>query len=311
MAWFVSVAAMGARASAAPDDGAAGSAGIPLLPIAVLATAAVLAVVAHRRRWLVLGDRPGMAWMAEPLHLMAMCVAVWLVGGVSTLVAARALGLGSTIDPAALTLREASIVAITAMGSGAAVAVGLIWWMRRRGLVPMARLPLARAAGMGVLALAAWWPALACAGWVAGQLQRIATGIEPPAIGHSTLEQMVQGTRDAWWWLMGLNAVLVAPMLEECIYRGFVQQALRRAGLGAWPSILLAAVIFTLMHVGSVPAAARAASLASLAVLACCFGWLAERTGSLVAPVAAHVAFNAGNLLVATLGATDDAAGSP
>ena len=50
----------------------------------------------------------------------------------------------------------------------------------------------------------------------------------------------------------------------------------------------------------SVPEGARAASLTSLAVLSCCFGWLAERTGSLVAPVAAHVAFNLGNLVVAT-----------
>ena len=152
----------------------------------------------------------------------------------------------------------------------------------------------------GVAVLMAWWPAIASAGWVAGQLQRAMTGIEPPSIGHSTLEQMVQGTRDAWWWLMGLSAVVLAPVLEECLYRGFVQQALRRAGLGPWPAVLLASIVFTLMHVGSVPEGARAASLTSLAVLSCCFGWLAERTGSLVAPVAAHVAFNLGNLVVAT-----------
>jgi membrane protease YdiL (CAAX protease family) len=99
--------------------------------------------------------------------------------------------------------------------------------------------------------------------------------------------------------------------VEELLYRGFVQQAIRRAGIGAWASIIFTALIFSCMHVGIVPADARAASLASLAVLACCFGWLAERTGSLVAPIAAHVAFNAGNLLVATLDASGDAAGMP
>ena len=296
---------MGARASAADEATDVASASEPTtagpaFPLVVLATAIVLAVMASRRRWLALDGRPGLNWAASPMHLMGMCVATWLAGGVATLVAARALGLDGTIDPAALTVREMAIVTAAAMGAGMLTAIGVIIWMRRMQVVPHAAASPVRSIMSGVAMLMVWWPAIASAGWVAGQLQRAVTGIEPPSIGHSTLEQMVQGTRDAWWWLMGLSAVVLAPILEECLYRGFVQQALRRAGLGPWPAVLLASIVFALMHVGSVPEGARAASLTSLAVLSCCFGWLAERTGSLVAPVAAHVAFNLGNLVVAT-----------
>jgi len=296
---------MGDRASAA-EEAAAPSMAEPVnacaafLPLAMLVMAAVLAVVAHRRRWLALDGRPGLGWLASPMHLMVMCVATWLTGGVATLVAARALGLGGTPDPASLTVRETAIVTAAAMGAGMLAAIGLIVWMCRMQLVSRTAISPVRSIAFGVIALAAWWPAVTSAGWIAGQLQLVATGIEPPVIGHSTLEQMVQGSRDAWWWLMGLSAVVLAPILEECVYRGFVQQALRRAGLGPWAAVLLASAVFTLMHVGSVPEGARAASLTSLAVLSCCFGWLAERTGSLVAPAAAHVAFNLGNLAVAT-----------
>ena len=296
---------MGARASAADEATDVAStlepttAG-PAFPLVVLATAIVLAVMASRRRWLALDGRPGLNWAASPMHLMGMCVATWLAGGVATLVAARALGLDGTIDPAALTVREMAIVTAAAMGAGMLTAIGVIIWMRRMQVVPHTTAAPVRSIMSGVAMLMVWWPAIASAGWVAGQLQRAVTGIEPPSIGHSTLEQMVQGTRDAWWWLMGLSAVVLAPVLEECLYRGFVQQALRRAGLGPWPAVLLASIVFTLMHVSSVPEGARAASLTSLAVLSCCFGWLAERTGSLVAPMAAHVAFNLGNLVMAT-----------
>jgi membrane protease YdiL (CAAX protease family) len=305
MAWFVSVAAMSDWASAADEaaDGASAAAlpaTAPALPLIVVAIAIAMAVLAYRRRWLVLDGRPGLGWLASPMHLMGMCVATWLAGGVATLAAARALGLGGTIDPAALSVREMAIVTASAMGAGMLATIGLIVWMRRMQLVPRSATSPLRSSVLGVTALLAWWPAIASAGWIAGQLQRAVTGVEPPAIGHSTLEQMVQGTRDGWWWLMGLSAVVLAPILEEGLYRGFVQQALRRAGLGPWPAVLIASAVFTLMHVGSVPEGARAASLTSLAVLSCCFGWLAERTGSLVAPVAAHVAFNLGNLVVAT-----------
>ena len=286
--------------SAAPAITEPSPASVPVLPLAMLAMAVALAAIALRRRWLALDGRPGLGWLVSPMHLMAMCVATWLAGGVATLAAARALGLGGTIDPAALSVRELAIVTASAMGAGMLATIGLIVWMRSMQLVPRSAASPFRSSVLGVTALLAWWPAIASAGWVAGQLQRAVTGVEPPAIGHSTLEQMVQGTRDGWWWLMGLSAVVLAPILEEGLYRGFVQQALRRAGLGPWAAVLLTSAVFTLMHVGSVPEGARAASLTSLAVLSCCFGWLAERTGSLVAPVAAHVAFNLGNLVVAT-----------
>lgn len=315
--WCVSVAAsaqgtdaVSAAAGAAADSAQAGAGPGALGPL-LLAIAVLLGVWATRRGWLRLAGCPGLQWTAAPLHLMAMALAAWMAGGAATIVAARALGIPGPIDPSALSVRDASVVAACALSAGLAVAVTTLVVLRRGRVLPPAPTTPTRAVRLGLIGLVAWWPALASAGWLAGMAQEAATGVAPPAIGHDTLGQMVDGARDGWWWLMGATAVLLAPVLEECVYRGFLQQAMRRAGVGPWASILVVSGLFTMMHLGSVPPDARAASLSSLAVLSCCFGWLAERTGTLAAPIAAHVAFNLANLGVAMLSATPSSPQGP
>ena len=53
-----------------------------------------------------------------------------------------------------------------------------------------------------------------------------------PAVAHQTLDALSHsGARDPWWWLAILGAAVLAPVAEELLYRGLLQQGLKAAGL--------------------------------------------------------------------------------
>jgi membrane protease YdiL (CAAX protease family) len=80
------------------------------------------------------------------------------------------------------------------------------------------------------------------------------------------------------------SAVVVAPLAEEVVFRGFIFPSVRdRWGLVA--GILVSSLLFGLMHAG-LPA------VAATFVLGAAFCALYERSGTLVAPVTAHALFN-------------------
>lgn len=82
-----------------------------------------------------------------------------------------------------------------------------------------------------------------------------------------------------------LLTLLMAPLLEEVLYRGMLYRLLRRR-LGVWASALVAALAFGLMH-GNLVQTAVAVPLGVLSAL------LYERTGRLMCSVLLHMAFNA------------------
>lgn len=81
-----------------------------------------------------------------------------------------------------------------------------------------------------------------------------------------------------------LTAVVVAPVAEEFIFRGYIYGVLKRYG-GTVVAMLVSAALFAAVHV-HVP------SLAGLFLLAIVLTVIYERTGSLWAPIAMHSAFN-------------------
>lgn len=95
-----------------------------------------------------------------------------------------------------------------------------------------------------------------------------------------------------------LSAVVLAPVVEELIYRGALFQSLR-AKLGLFPGMFLSAGVFAVVHVEL----AEPLFLAGLLVLAL---WLAaafHRTGSIVVPIVGHATFNAISFSIALLAA--------
>jgi len=85
-------------------------------------------------------------------------------------------------------------------------------------------------------------------------------------------------------------ACVVIPVLEETVFRGILYRALRRQWSFA-PAALASAAVFALAHliwIGLVP----------YLLLGLLFAYLYERSGSLLAPWAAHGAFNGFNLAI-------------
>jgi len=89
--------------------------------------------------------------------------------------------------------------------------------------------------------------------------------------------------------LMAIFGVVMAPVCEELIFRGFLQPLLVRS-LGVAAGILVAAIPFGLLHYKEYGDSWRHAALISLA--GALFGWMRHATGSTMASSIMHAAYN-------------------
>ncbi len=93
-------------------------------------------------------------------------------------------------------------------------------------------------------------------------------------------------------WAKGvvvLSAVVLAPLQEEFIFRGYIYGVLRRYA-GVPVGIVVNAALFAAIHL-------HAPSLAGLFVLAVCLTLAYEWTGSLLVPMAVHALFNSTSII--------------
>lgn len=91
-----------------------------------------------------------------------------------------------------------------------------------------------------------------------------------------------------------------APLVEELIYRVFLQSSIARATGLPWIGILVAAVVFAVAHAVG-PAEQRIPWYAAvpIGVLGLACGLAYERTKRLLVPITMHAAFNAMNIAMA------------
>jgi len=87
--------------------------------------------------------------------------------------------------------------------------------------------------------------------------------------------------------ILGVVAVLLAPIAEESLFRGVLYPAIKQRG---HPRLALygSAVLFGAIHF-------NVAAFLPLTFLAIVFTWAYERTGNLLAPITSHCLFNAIN----------------
>ncbi len=159
-------------------------------------------------------------------------------------------------------------------------------------------MPASHAAIMGAVGLAAIWPWMVLISHTGEWLHTLGGGTPAPDIAHSTLQLLMANSRSISAWMIGLLVVTLTPITEEILWRGAAQQWLKSVGLPRGIAIAVTALLFALVHWGAVPADARFSALPALLALGIALGWLMERTGNLIAPIAAHAAFNAVNLLL-------------
>lgn len=107
------------------------------------------------------------------------------------------------------------------------------------------------------------------------------TGV-PPASKPGIIEQVL--SHPYGWVKLTLAMGVVAPLIEELMFRGRLQPALERR-LGVWQGVLATAIIFAVAHL-------MAVKLPSMLLLGLVYGAAAALTGSIWAGVILHVANN-------------------
>jgi hypothetical protein len=95
-----------------------------------------------------------------------------------------------------------------------------------------------------------------------------------------------------------LAGVVVAPISEEIMFRGFATTAWMRE-MGRWRGVVRGALFFAVVHVltisgvnASQAVAAAAAAFLGRIPVAFALGWLFARRGSIWAPLGLHATFN-------------------
>ncbi len=123
------------------------------------------------------------------------------------------------------------------------------------------------------------------------------TGKAPDNAAHALLRMYKDNPGDPWIWVLLGSAVLLAPIVEELIYRAFLQTCFLALWKRAWVAVFSTSILFTLAHVGredspNVPWHA----LPTLFVLSLGMGVAYERSGRLGVPILMHILFNAANV---------------
>ena len=103
---------------------------------------------------------------------------------------------------------------------------------------------------------------------------------------HEELQKITTHTQLPLRMLVIITAVIMAPVLEEALFRGLFQTMIRSFLIKPWPSIAISSMIFAMVH-------ANAEHWPALFVLALCLGYSYEKSGSLFQPIFIHCLFNA------------------
>ena len=114
------------------------------------------------------------------------------------------------------------------------------------------------------------------------------------SLGAETMQESVkllQTTEDpAVLWLMALAAVLVAPLCEELLFRGYLYPVAKKF-TGPWLAACSSALFFAAAH-------GNLSALLPLFLFGLLLVWIYEKTGSLWAPIAVHFCFNGATVTV-------------
>jgi membrane protease YdiL (CAAX protease family) len=170
-------------------------------------------------------------------------------------------------------------------GQEAFMFFGVLWWMRATGNGGIERMGLRRGqfsagdvgvgVGMGIVLLV-----------TSVIITLITRSIVISVTGHtprssSNFDRYLPGN---WIYVGAVMAVLVAPIAEEFLFRGFLFQGLRRRW-SFWPAALVSATLFAILH-------QQAIRLPELIVAGVILAWVYESRRTLTASILTHFTLN-------------------
>ena len=241
---------------------------------------------------------PGSTGKLGGRDVKALPAPIWLFGAILAYVATPLVAQFLTEMPDLKSgdpLRDRALIQFGAVGAGALVGFALLFVMSKTaggaGLrLKASDLPI----GIGCFLLTL--PFVLLAGDGAVLVYTKLYNEAPAAVAHPTLELIVNNRESQWAMLLALVAVLLSPLWEEIVWRGFLQSTILRASGGQpWVAILLTSTLFALVHrASSDPVPWHA--LAPIFVLGLAMGIAFERTKRLGVPILMHVCFNGLNV---------------
>lgn len=257
----------------------------------ILAVAAGAITLFVSRRWYRLDSAPQRPAAFTPLGGIALVALMLILGQCGLVAAQRIFGFENPQTVKELALTGSIVYALQAIGVAAYIAMSAS--ARARSAGGNLRSPRLRAAALAGAALLFAWPVVQAA----AALSALLSPAPVELIAHQTLRLLMEHGFDPWALALVLQVLFAAPIVEEVLYRGIIQQLLVQAGLSRWPAIGFTSAIFALMHWGAVEPYA----LPALFVLSTALGWVYEKTGRLTAPIVMHILFNAANLALAII----------
>ena len=148
--------------------------------------------------------------------------------------------------------------------------------------------------GAAVVTIWAVWPILTAVLFLTIEIGKFIVGPNYIIEQHQELETITTYHQLPLIISVFVAAVLIAPIIEELLFRGLLQSTLRSLGYGPWLSIAIGSFFFVLFH-------AAPSHWPALFVLSMSLGYSYERSGSLLRPIFIHAIFNATSVLVTLL----------
>lgn len=145
---------------------------------------------------------------------------------------------------------------------------------------------------MAAIHLLAVLPLILAGLWAALALGRLLKGPEFNLEVHQSLD-LLTGAGMGLQVLIAVFAVLIVPVFEELLFRGFLQTSLRSVSGKPWVAIVLTSLFFSVLHPPT--------HIPALFMLSCGLGYAYERSGSLFRPILMHVFFNGFSVAAAFL----------
>jgi membrane protease YdiL (CAAX protease family) len=182
---------------------------------------------------------------------------------------------------------------------GAAITIGLMLLMARltfarrlRGFGLRLR-TIPRDLGFGTLDLLAVWPLVLGMIAVVMEIGRLLLGPKFEVPMHMELKLITESASLPLQVLVIFSAVVIAPAVEEMLFRGLVQTVFRSYLGRPWLAIALTSAMFAIVH-------ANGTHWPALFILSMGLGYAYEKSGSLYRPIFMHALFN-GITIVAAL----------
>jgi len=147
-----------------------------------------------------------------------------------------------------------------------------------------------------VVAYVAIWPVCSGLLMLTTWLLLFVPGYVP--MEHDALRILHEAGSSSWVMVFTiLSAVVLAPMVEELLFRGLVQPSLARKLGSEWKAILLTGLFFGLIHVPLYQ------TMPALVFFGIVLGYAYAKTRSLTLAIFIHAVFNAKTILWSLLGA--------